>query len=417
VNVSNQPACLIVSPGAGAMLAVDVSITFDAMDPSNDLLSSAIEYSTDAGATWALATAAAGSPTANPDPPRPTPIVGQVFVWSTILDGVGLPGPQNVTLRITVDDTFTTGQCTVLFQVLDNAPTCTITAPLAGAMVSGDVDIVFDGDEPASNPVTSTIEFSTDAGATWNLATAAAGSPTSNPDPARPTPFTGLVFTWDSQLDGVGLLGPELVDVRVVTDSTFAVGSCSVLVTADNQPFCTITSPLPGADAVLDMDIVFDGDDPSMDPVTSTIEYSDDGGVTWFLATPSATSAISNPDVGRATPFTGVTFTWDSQADLAATVPPAVVLLRVTMDDTATSGTCQTDVVFSCFLCGDCDLNGVGPTILDSLAAAQISSGLIVPSPQQLVCCDTDSSMSVTILDALVMAQFAAGLPVVLVCP
>jgi len=40
-----------------------------------------------------------------------------------------------------------------------------------------------------------------------------------------------------------------------------------------------------------------------------------------------------------------------------------------------------------------------------------------VPTPQQAMLCDVDSSSSVTVLDALQMAQEAAGLPTALMCP
>jgi hypothetical protein len=68
-------------------------------------------------------------------------------------------------------------------------------------------------------------------------------------------------------------------------------------------------------------------------------------------------------------------------------------------------------------LCGDCNEDGNGPTVLDALAAAQMGAGLTSPSPSQEGCCDVDSSGSITVLDALVMAQDAAGLPATLSCP
>lgn len=95
------------------------------------------------------------------------------------------------------------------------------------------------------------------------------------------------------------------------------------------------------------------------------------------------------------------------------------VTFRVTVDDGATTSQCTRgfDVDNGCALCGDCNLNGSGPDILDSLTAAQIAVGLVMPSPEQDLCCDVDFNSSINILDSLAMAQAAAGIPVTLMCP
>jgi hypothetical protein len=67
-------------------------------------------------------------------------------------------------------------------------------------------------------------------------------------------------------------------------------------------------------------------------------------------------------------------------------------------------------------LCGDCDGNGAGPTIVDALAAAQIAAGLVAPSPAQQLTCEVDGAAPISVVDALVLAQAAASLPVSLAC-
>jgi hypothetical protein len=68
-------------------------------------------------------------------------------------------------------------------------------------------------------------------------------------------------------------------------------------------------------------------------------------------------------------------------------------------------------------ICGDCDQSGSGPDILDAFEAGRIAVMIVVPTPQQSLCCDVDSSGAIDVLDAFLIAQAAVGLPVVLVCP
>jgi hypothetical protein len=71
----------------------------------------------------------------------------------------------------------------------------------------------------------------------------------------------------------------------------------------------------------------------------------------------------------------------------------------------------------SCMTCGDCNEDGTISNIIDALIAARISVGLTIPNPNQLVCCDVDSSFVIDVMDVLVMAQNDVGLMVPLVCP
>lgn len=298
-------------------------------------------------------------------------------------------------------------------------PTCMITAPTMGASVAGDVALDFDADEPMGAALDSLFEFSTDAGMTWTAATAAAGSTLANPDLARAVPFSAT-FTWDSAADMVGLAGSQAADLRVtVSNAMGSSNTCTVTgLMVDNMPTCTITSPAPMSTAAGAQDIVFDAAHPAMLALTSTFEFSTDAGLTWSQATATASSPTANPDSARAAPFTGVTFGWDAAADLATLAGPGTVTFRATVDDgVGGASTCMVDLEVACLLCGDCNENQLGPDIIDALAAAQFAAGLSTPSPIQSLCCDVDSSTSITVIDALVIAQAAAGLMPSLSCP
>ena len=96
--------------------------------------------------------------------------------------------------------------------------------------------------------------------------------------------------------------------------------------------------------------------------------------------------------------------------------------LQAVIDDGTAVGTCATivDVDNSALctgICGDCNESGTGPDILDALVGAQLAAGLVMPTTQQVGCCDVNSDGTITVIDALVMAQGAAGLAVTLTCP
>ena len=186
---------------------------------------------------------------------------------------------------------------------------------------------------------------------------------------------------------------------------------------------CTITTPTAGSVvAGSPVPIIFDVDHPQMAAVDLAFDWSTDAGLTWSAAASAAASPLPNPAGAVPTPLVGGTFLWDAAADGVGVAVAQATTIRVTAGDAIHISCTSVDLTVvglsSCTgLCGDCDQDGRGPNILDALVAAQISSGLVLPTPLQAACCDANASGLVEILDALLIAQSGAGLMVVLTCP
>jgi hypothetical protein len=300
---------------------------------------------------------------------------------------------------------------------------CTVVTP--GSPSSGDITIDFTSTSVSATTVDCSFEFSTDSGATWLSCTASPTSALLNPATAVPT--GAAIFLWDSLADAVGTTSLAVgVIVRVtVDDGVLPATTCeTVPFDVDNRPTpptCTLAGP-PGT---VSLDLTLDLDSTSVNSTTVEVlfEYSTDSGATWLQCTAAASSPLPNP--ASAVPTGPATFVWASRTDGVGTAAPVLgVLARATVDDLVAvqTGTCETlpmdiDNTALCGgICGDCDLNGVGPTIVDALTAAQLAAGLVVPTTPQTGCCDVDSSSTITILDALLIAQVAAGLSGTLAC-
>ena len=234
------PSCTITAPMAMGQVTGDVALTFDVNDPEMDPLVATFEFTTDGGMTYLPCTPAATSPRMNPSMPIATPSTGESFVWDSVADQVAFLTTQMTGIRITVIDAMTMGSCDVQVEV-DNVvplPVCTLTTP--GGTSMG--DITFDLTLQSINMpfVDFTAEFSTDNGVSWNLATASAASPTTNP-------ATGLLvgahqFVWDSRTDGVALMGlvPGVLFQLLADDGVAPIpGICaSMPFDIDNTSLC-----------------------------------------------------------------------------------------------------------------------------------------------------------------------------------
>ena len=223
-----------------------------------------------------------------------------------------------------------------------------------------------------------------------------------------------------------GIMNPAYTDALVVACETAGTIPDTYVVLFEHPaggafPTCTVTGPA----GVVSREITVDGDIVSTSSSTVDLEFrfSTDGGVTLGLCTPAPASPLAtNPTVGQPTGL--VSFLWDSRTDNAGVAAVAVgVIVELYVDDGVGTNTCQTapfdvDNTFLCqTVCGDCDDNTMGPTVLDALVGAQLAAALLTPTLTQTGCCDVDSSGTITVLDALLMAQAAAALPVTLTCP
>jgi hypothetical protein len=186
-------------------------------------------------------------------------------------------------------------------------------------------------------------------------------------------------------------------------------------------PTCSITSPIGGTVSG-GVTVAFDALTPSGNDATATLELSTDGGATFVPATDLGGGSLTGNPTGT---FGAGSHTWEwaSRADLPMALF-AGTILRVTVTDSVTgydqscSTTLDVDNSSLCTtFCGDCDDDAMGPTILDALTAAQISTMIVSPSSTQTGCCDVDSSMTIDIVDALLIARATAALPVTLTCP
>ena len=300
---------------------------------------------------------------------------------------------------------------------------CDLGTPLPGSTVTGDVTLTFDADDPQMDPVTATFEYSTDAGVSWHSCTPGAMSQHGNPSGLIVTPATGQGFVWDSLVDGVGRAMVAGATVRIQVSDGMNTGFCQVLVDVDNvapSPTCLLTtSPITQRD---DVSLALDLGSVNAPTVDVLVEWSSDGGATWNTASAAAGSSLANPATG--VPTGSATLLWDSRGDGLALAVQQTVDLQVTVFDgvAVAPGTCGGAVTLDntslCGgICGDCDLGGTGPTVLDALTAAQIAAGLVVPTLGQMGCCDINASMNIDVIDALGIAQAAAGLMPILTCP
>jgi hypothetical protein len=229
-----------------------------------------------------------------------------------------------------------------------------VTADVPGGVQQGLVLVDYVLTDAHSDRCELELEYSTDGGTTFLLASIRLDS-TSPPQLgtaqglAASPQGTSAFLVWDSDADlGTTPAFRGSVLLRVTpTDALGAVGltttTASFDVRGNNPPLAVVTSDLSSGPQKGLIGIDFVLTDDSADPCQVVVQYSTDSGATWSLATAaSGTAGLPSSPGGTAN-----LVTWNSSADLAGVDTIAsVVLVRLTVSDTATGNTAQIAVAF-----------------------------------------------------------------------
>ena len=225
------PVCTVTAPMGTVAGPVDIAV--DAMSqamPPDVTLS--LQWSPAGMAMFTPCTMTASSP--NPNPLAATPAGMYMFQWDAAVDGAGTAMMETIDLEVTVVDANGMSVCTTTVDV-DNRVSCTATAP--GGVSSGDVTIDVAEMTTSMPPnVDLTFEWSPAGVGTFQACTAAAGSPTANPELGVPAGMRQ--FVWDSRADGVAMLGQESIDFRVTVADATAMSTCVATFDVDNTSLC-----------------------------------------------------------------------------------------------------------------------------------------------------------------------------------
>lgn len=235
-NTIKPPPAAVVDPTTSPQSG-DVMITYTLYDQQSVPATIAVEYTTNFGASWGAATEVIGAPSqgtaalATAPPPTGFP---HIFVWDTLMDGVGTnaTGVQSARIRITpwdLNQVGTPGQSPADFTVdntFNSTPTVTVAQPNPPPLPpTGTLPINYTLADAESDRVSIAVEFSTNGGATYAPAIKGIGG-----DPLFNLPTTpggiSYAFNWNT-LANVGATLQNACRIRI-TPSDGAPGTPDV---------------------------------------------------------------------------------------------------------------------------------------------------------------------------------------------
>ncbi|MHC4661566.1 MAG: hypothetical protein ACYS8W_07745, partial [Planctomycetota bacterium] len=345
--VENTPVAQNTPPQASIDTPIgissgDIVISYRLYDAEQDNANITVEFSTDGGNNYIIATPAVAHGQHEGDNNLLTSNVTGVqhyWVWDSIAD---FPSnySETVRMRIIPGDAFGNGIGipTGNFKVNNNTqPYLNISFPLLGNIVSGNAVITYNLFDQNSDNCSLLVEYSIDGGSNYEIATEMPGPP-SNGSTDLPSSPVGVAhsWVWDTATD----IGPTRVDnviVRLTPSDAFAgIPSESEVFTVDNNtPPSVVVDQISGTKA-FNIPISYTLFDDGLDNASIVVEYSVDSGP-WMLTTPDATNTFHDGDANLTTSPAGVPhlYYWNSLVDLGA-VNASNVVVRITPSDSGT---------------------------------------------------------------------------------
>jgi len=323
----------------------NVTITYSVRDVESDSCSIFVEYSPDGGSNWYAASAGPGGDGVSGLTTSPAG-TSHTYVWDSDTD-LGEVFNDNVRIRITPTDTDgegTAGSTTSFTVDNDTLPSVEITTP--EDPVSGDVTIEYALSDAESDNCSIVVEYSEDGGTTWETATAGTGGDgttglTSSPD------GTDHTYVWDSLTD-LGTVYDTDVQFRITPTDTDGEGDTATSgnFTVDNDALPTVVVTDPTTTQRGQVTIAYTLSDAESDECTILVEYSDDGGTTWYTATAGpggdGTTGLESSPGGEA-----LTYVWDSTTDIGLEINTDVQIRITPNDGHEDDGTEDTTATFT----------------------------------------------------------------------
>lgn len=225
---SPPPTATIMSPASGAVVKGTVTVDVaGSTDPSQSDSPSALAlFDTTAGATTEIATTTC--PTASP---APSSCVGEL-TWNT----TGLSGTQVLTAEVTTANGLTATSPAVTVTVESPQPTVAITSPVAGAILSGvvNVDITGATDPSVSDYPTDLALYATSGNATTEVGDYACLANAINASPRCSGPVS-----WDTTTAS----GPQTLTAVITTNDGRSETSVPLRVTVWSRARLDLAAP------------------------------------------------------------------------------------------------------------------------------------------------------------------------------
>ena len=285
------PSVTLTVPDPDGVYSGPVAITYSITEPEQDYAAMDVMYSIDGGSTFTPATVSGLGLVFNPGNYNGT------FQWHTETD---LPGVFKRVLFVASPYDADPGVPDSLLIWVDNYGACRAVVTMPGGEQTGDVTVQYSITDPKSRTVSLSAEYSTDGGSSWHPAAFEGGQ---NLTPAG---YTGQA-TWRSSSALAGFEGTALL--KLIPDNgiegIYSIGSVAL----DYNAAPSLTANAASEELSGDTGFICRVTDEEHDSVTIELEFSIDGGNTWYEATVSGNTGIPGDGASH-------TVTWQSMTDL-----------------------------------------------------------------------------------------------------